>query len=135
MDAIRIRGAIEWLLAAALIVLAFSSRSVIVRKFHTVTDVTPVIAHESTPRLTHDGVPARAVSVPLLVLANGVEVRVGDDAALVGERLGRHAEVGTEAIEGTPLGDRLKRFYQQGDTRFVIVFEASQHDADPRVAA
>lgn len=136
MEATRARmgSAIEWALATTFVVVSVAIGSIALREFRTVTAVMPVIAHESTPSVAPSGVPARAVSVPVLLLADGRAVKVGDSAGDVAAQLGREAEVGTQTIERTSLGNRLTRLYELGEKRFFLVFEALQKDAEPRVA-
>ena len=55
-------------------------------------------------------VPARAISVPVLLLLDGKEVRVGDPVDAVARTLGRGAEVGRQLVDRGALGDRLTRF-------------------------
>jgi hypothetical protein len=137
MDASRVhlRPAIEWMLAAAFILGSFAVASIIFRQVRAATAVTPVIAHESTPGSSTERLPVRAVSVPLLVLTDGVEVRVGDSADQVAMRLGRLTLAGPETLEQTPLGDRLVRFYQHGATEFILVFDTVQGGIESSVLA
>jgi hypothetical protein len=138
MEATRARfgSAIEWLLAAAFIVAAVAVASIVVRELRTVGAAMPVIAREPQPASTlHTGVPARAVSVPVLLLAGKREVRVGDTVSAVAARLGRDAEVGSQIVERARFGDRLTRFYEHGGTRFVLVFEPFEAGGQPKVAA
>ena len=71
----------------------------------------------------------------MLLLPNGVELRVGDPAAEVVSRLGRQAEVAAPSIDRSAAGERVTRFYEQGGTRFVVVLEPFADDAQVRVAA
>jgi hypothetical protein len=138
MEATRARfgSAIEWLLAAAFIVAALVVASIVVRELRTVSAAMPVIAGEPQPSpAVHAGVPARAVSVPVLLLSSKKEVRVGDTVSAVAARLGRDAEVGSQIVEPARFGDRLTRFYEQGGTRFVLVFEPFESGGQPKVAA
>ena len=139
MEATRARfgSVLEWILAAACIVIAFVVVSLVMREVRTVSAALPVIAHEaqastSTPPA---GVPARAVSLPVLLLPGGKEVRVGETVAAIAARLGREAEVGTQAVERARFGERLTRFYEHAGTRFVLVFEPFEQNGDPKVAA
>ena len=138
MDATRARfgSLLEWILAASCIVAMLAIGSIAVREFRTVSAVTPVIAHEA-PSLPDPpaAVPSRAVSVPVLLLPNGVEVRVGDVGAQVASRLGREAEVASPSVDRTPTGERVTRFYEQSGTRFVVVLEPFAGDGQVRVAA
>ena len=137
MEATRVRFAsfIEWAVAAAFIVATVAIGSVVVREFRTVNAVTPVIAGEALPAPpVPAGVPSRAVSVPVLLLADGKIIRVGDSLSAIALRLGRQAEVGMPSVERAPNGERLTRFYEHGGTRFVLVFEPFQQNAEPRIA-
>jgi hypothetical protein len=75
-------------------------------------------------------VPAEAVSVPMLVLAAGREVHVGELRASALDSLGSMRLV-TRAEESAPLGTREVRTYQ-GVT---LVFEPFERAGDSRVAA
>ena len=137
MTRVRFGSAIEWVLAAAIIAAALGIGSVVLRELRTVSAVMPVSARE-TPLATAAlpaGVPARAVSVPVLLLTDGKDVRVGDSVAAIATRLGREAEVGSQAVDRGRFGDRLTRFYEHGGTRFVLVFEPFEQNGQPKVAA
>jgi hypothetical protein len=137
MDATRARfgSLLEWILAAACIVAILALGSIAVREFRTVAAVMPVIAHEAAPPDPPAAVPSRAISVPVILLPNGVELRVGDPAAEVVSRLGRLAEVAAPSIDRSAAGERVTRFYEQGGTRFVVVLQRFADDAQIRVAA
>jgi hypothetical protein len=124
----------EWVIAGALTLLTFTAGAVVVRELRTVGAVMPVSARESTPPASPLGVPSRAVSVPVLFLADGKAVRVGETASEIAAHLGRQAEVGSQWVESTPLGDRLTRLYEHQGARFVLVFEAFKSSREPRVA-
>ena len=136
MDATRARfgSLLEWILAAVCIVAILAIGSIAVREFRSVAAVTPVIAHEAALPDPPAAVPSRAISVPMLLLTNGVELRVGDPAAEVVSRLGRQAEVAAPSIDRSAAGERVTRFYEQGGTRFVVVLEPFADDAQVRVA-
>ena len=137
MNATRARfgSLLEWILAAACIIAILALGSLGVREFRSVAAVTPVIAHEASLPDPPAAVPPRAVFVPVLLLPNGVELRVGDPAAEVASRLSRQAEVAVPSIERSAAGERVTRFYEQGGTSFVLVLEPSPGDAQVRVAA
>lgn len=136
MNATRARfgSLLEWILAAACIVAILALGSIAVREFRTVAAVTPVIAHEAALPDPPAAVPSRAISVPVLLLPNGVELRVGDAAAEVVSRLGGQAEVAAPSIDRTLAGERVTRFYEQGGTRFIVVLEPFADDAQVRVS-
>ena len=137
MDATRARvgSLLEWILAAVCIVAILALGSIAVGEFRSVAAVTPVIANEAVLPMPPAAVPPRAISVPVLMLPNGVELRVGDLAAEVASRLGGRAEVAVPSVDRTPAGERVTRFYEQAGTRFVVVFEPFAGDAQVRVAA
>jgi hypothetical protein len=138
MEATRARfgSAIEWVVAAAFIVVVLIVGSIIVREMRTVSATVPVSAREpQSASVAPAGVPPRAVSVPVLLLPGKKEVRVGDSVPAVARRLGRDAEVGKQTVEPSRFGERLTRFYEHGGTRFVLVFEPFEAKGEPKVAA
>ena len=139
MEATRARfgSALEWILAAAFIVIAFVIGSIALRELRTGSATLPVIAHEAQAATAAPpaGVPARAVSVPVLLLSGGKEVRVGESVAAIAARLGREAEVGSQTVERARFGERLTRFYETEGARFVLVLEPFEEHGDPKVAA
>jgi hypothetical protein len=137
MDATRASfgSLVEWILAAACIVAILALGSIAVREFRTVAAVTPVIANEAALPIPAAAVPPRVISVPVLLLPNGVELRIGDLATEVASRLGAQAEVAVPSIDRTAAGERVTRFYEQAATRFVVVFEPFAGDVQVRVTA
>jgi hypothetical protein len=137
MDATRARviALFEWLVAAAGIIAVLAIGSVLVRDLRTVTAVTPVIANEEAVPDPPSSVPARSVAVPVLLLADGAELRVGDTAEVVAARLRPDAEVAPATIDRTPSGDRVTRFYAQNGQRFAVVLQPLADDGHVRVAA
>ena len=132
---IRIASAIEWALAAVLVVGACAAGVLGVREFRTVTAVTPVIAHESSPPVPPASVPPRVVSVSLLLLPNGTEVHIGDTASEVASRLDASAVPGAETFESTHTGDRVTRAYYDHGMHFLLVFESVESNPEGRVTA
>ena len=131
----RFESLVEWAVAVAFITAVLGLGSVFVREFRTVSAVTPVIAREpvhTSP--VPAGVPSRAVSVPMLLLRDGKEVRVGDTLVAIASRFTREAEVGREIIDRAPNGERLTRFYEYEGTQFVLVFEPFEVGRALRVA-
>jgi hypothetical protein len=136
MEATRVRfGAIlEWVLAAMLIAAVVAAGTVLVREFRTVRAVVPVIAGEA--HLYYDPpavIPAGAVSVPLVLLADGQELRVGDRASDLAARIGA-LTMSSESIERTGVRERLTRFYSGLGVQFAVVLEALEQ-SEPQVAA
>ena len=135
MDAVRARfGALEWLVAAAVLVAALGGASVIVRDLRAV--VPPDGARRpAMPDLSPVSLPGPATSVPMVLLQDGKEVRLGDSEASVASLLGRSAETGQEYVDRTETGDRVMRFYEHLGRRFVLVFLMSEPGSANRVAA
>jgi hypothetical protein len=131
----RVSSLLEWLTALACIIALAAIGSVLIRDFPSVSALTPVIAHEEAIPDPPAAVPARSVSVPVLLLGDGSELRVGDSAAQLSTRLGPEAEVASPAIERTSSGERVTRFYVQGGQRFAIVLEPLAGDGQVRIAA
>ncbi len=139
MEAIRARfgSALEWIAAAVFIVAAVALVSLVVREMRTVSAALPVIAQEPAADAAAPpaGVPARAVSVPVLLLPGGKVVRVGETVPAVAAHHGRDAEVGSQLVDRSRFGERLTRFYEIKGTRFVLVFEPFEENGEPKVAA
>ena len=137
MDAARasVMSLLEWLAAAAGIVAVLAMGSVLVRDFRKVSAVIPVIAHEEAIPDPPSTVPARSVAVPVLLLADGAELRVGDTADVMAARLRRDAEVAPPSVDRTPAGDRITRFYAQNGQRFAVVLQPFADGGQVRIAA
>jgi hypothetical protein len=137
MDATRRRfgSFVEWLFAAACAAGAVVAVSSAVEEFRSVRAVVPVSAETNAAATPTAGVPPDAVTVPLLLLAHKREVRLGERLADVVEHLGSAAQLVSESFEETAVGRRITRFYNDLGVQFVIVFDAADHDADPRVSA
>ena len=130
----RVSSLLEWLAAVACIIAIAAIGSVLGRDFPSVSALTPVIAHEDAIPDPPAAVPARSVSVPVLLLGDGSALRVGDSAAELSKRLGPGAEAAPPAIDRTSSGERVTRFYAQGGQRFAIVLEPLAGDGQVRVA-
>lgn len=141
MDAIRSHGGyrlgpvVEWLIAAAFLCATVAVGSLIVQALRTPGQA-PRQAPSTRPLVTGvpPAVPARAVSVPVLPFVDGKEIRVGETASVVAERLGRAAESGRQEVDRGSLGERLTRFYEYAGSRFILVFEPFERNGEPRVA-
>lgn len=138
MDALRVRVApvVEWIVAAAFLAATLLVASLILGLLHAPRAVLRA-APVARPVLTGTPavVPDRAVSVPVLPFRDGREVRVGDTASAVAERLGRAAEEGRQYTDQGSIGERLTRFYEYAGLRFILVFEPFERNGEPRVAA
>jgi hypothetical protein len=137
MDALKTRfgSAFEWIVAAAFLLATLAVGSLIVREVRAVPEAAPVRADDASPAAVPAGVPLRAISVPMLLLLDGKEVRIGDSMAAVASLLGRAGETGVEHVDRGQLGERLTRFYEHAGTKFILVFERLERTADARVVA
>jgi hypothetical protein len=80
-------------------------------------------------------VPERALSVPVLPLADGKELRIGDSVSAVAQSLGRSAESGRQEVDRGRVGERLTRFYEYSGAEFILVFEPLVPDGEAKLAA
>ena len=137
MDATRARfgSLLEWLVAAVCILGVLAIGSVLVREFRTVSAVAPVIAHEDTVPEPPAALPAGSVSVPVILLPGGAQLRVGDPAADLPSQLGAAREVAPAAIERGTAGERVTRFYEVNGRRFAVVLAPQAGDEQIRIGA
>src|SRR5687768_2940711 len=137
MEATRVRfgSILEWLLAAAFVAGAAALVSMASGEMRNVRAVVPVIAGEAPAHDVPAGVPPRSVSVPMLLLGNGRDVRLGDRASEVAARFADAPQVISESLDRSEARERVTRFYNYLGTQFVLVFEDIERNADSRVAA
>jgi hypothetical protein len=131
----RISSLVEWLVALACIFGVAAIGSVLIRDVSNVAAVAPVIAHEEALPDPPAAVPPRSVSVPVMLLADGSELRVGDAAADALTHLGTESEVAPRAIDRTTLGERVTRFYAQNGQHFAVVLQPLATGGEVRIAA
>ena len=130
-----VRAIVEWIAAAGILSGVIAGGSLAVREFRTVTAVMPVIAREAVAQVPTAAVPERAVSVPVLLLSEDIEVRVGDAATAVLAKLSRARQRMPASAERGPNGIRETHLLELAGTRFVLVVEPFAEDPEPRVAA
>lgn len=136
MDRISVRAITEWVVAAAILAGIIAGGSIALREYRTVAAILPVSAGAAlAPQVPTAAVPSGAVSVPVLLLPGQFEIRVGDAAAEVLRRLANVRDVIAPSVERGPAGERLTRTLDFSGTRFVLVIEEFELDAEPRVAA
>jgi hypothetical protein len=142
MDAVRVSGRfrlnpfVEWILAVAFVAAGLTVASIFVRGLEESAAAEHRAPEPSAPSTVSvpASVPERAVSVQVLPLADGKEVRVGETASAVATRLGRAAESGRQEVDGSPHGERLTRFYEYAGSQFILVFEPRERQGEPYVA-
>jgi hypothetical protein len=141
MDVIRTRlgSAVEWVVAAIFLLATVAVGSAVLRELRAAASAGPDPARPAISTGATAALPAslgpKAVSVPLLILAEGRELHVGDTAARVADVLGREAETGVQQSDIGPSGERTTRFYDYSGTRFALVFEQPTGAPSPRVTA
>jgi hypothetical protein len=130
MDVVRTRvgSAVEWVVAAAFLLATLAVGSLVLRELRAAAsagpDPNPAISTTAAATALPASLGPKAVSVPLLILAEGRELHVGDSAARVADVLGREAETGVQQSDIGPSGERTTRFYDYSGTRFALVFES-----------
>lgn len=72
------------------------------------------------------GIPPGATQVPLLVLLDGTEIRVGDAHARLLNVLDEKLATGPSETTYGDSGERWVRAYRHGTTRFIVVCERDQ---------
>jgi hypothetical protein len=139
MQATRVRlhlgPAVEWVVAGVFLLSTVGVASLIVRELRIAPGATQPAPAVAPATALPVAVPARAVSVPSLLLANGRQIRVGDTLAHVDGIAPWHTAAGRQAVDRGALGERITRFYEHEGTSFVIVFEPFERAGALRVAA
>ena len=131
----RFGSLLEWLVAAACILAVLGMGSVIVREFRTVSAVAPVIAHEDTIPDPPAAIPPGSVAVPVVVLPDGAQLRVGDTVADLTARIGARRQSAPQSIERGASGERVTRFYDIEGRRFAVVLAPQAGDEQVRIIA
>lgn len=131
----RFGGALEWVLAAAVILGVLVAGSIVVDEARTVRPVMSVMALEAPAADLSPALPARAVSVPMLLLGPGATLRIADRESDVRRLLSAAARVGVDTIERVNGVERITRAYDHLGTRFTLVFEAARPGADHELTA
>jgi hypothetical protein len=132
---VRLAPVLEWVCAAAIIGGALAAFLGVAREFQDVSAVAAVMATTGPVPEAPPVLAPRAVSVPMLLLADGKEIRIGERASAVEEKLGRRAQVGSETVERDGATERITRLYSYAGTPFALVFQASRVQSDPLVIA
>ena len=137
MDASRRRfgSLLEWLCAAVCAVGGVLLATSAIENFRSVPAVVPVIAEEAPDAPAIDGLPSGVARVPLLLLTNRREIRLGDRLEDVGERLEPTARLEAESREDVSGTRRVTRFYSDAGVQFILVFDARSSDQNARVSA
>lgn len=129
----RASSAVQWILAVALLVTAGVVGTTAVREWRDGTGIQDASATSPDDAASPTSAPPGAVRIPVLLLEGDMRVRIGDTASKVATLLGRGAEVGRFEHERTDQGDRLVRFYEHREVRFLLVFSLSESPQDPTI--
>jgi hypothetical protein len=111
----------EWVIAAACVVAIAAGAGILARDYRGVRPVVPVMAGASTAPAVPALVPARAVSIPVLILPDGKSIEVGGNADEIGRMLGERAAVGVRAVERDGTAERTVQAYRYAGVEFVLV--------------
>lgn len=119
-----LRAFFEWAVAAACIAVVAGIGTRSVQELRGVDALPAVIADErAIPEPPASMFPG-AVYVPLLLLSTGDQLRVGEYASTIADRLHDAWQIGSDALERSDYGHRTVRRYDDGATQFAVVLEA-----------
>ena len=128
----RLTAALEWVVAALFLAATVAVASLLVRDLRVDG---PVQTENTVLANVPPYIPERALSVPVLLLVDGKELKIGDTVSTVAARLGRAAESGRQEVDRGSLGERMTRFYEYSGARFILVFEPFERNGEARLAA
>jgi hypothetical protein len=131
----RLSAAAEWLVAALFLAATLWVTVMIVGELRPDPAIRAAPAPYVSPTSVPPAVPSRAVSVPVLALPDGLELRIGQTLAAISSHLGRAAESGRQEVDQGLLGERLTRFYEHQGTSFILVFEPAERRGEPKLIA
>ena len=126
---------LQWALAAGFLAAVVVVGTSVVGDLRAVTDAAVGSAETAVEGPPPTSIPARAVSLPVLLFDDGKGIRVGDSATHIAALLGRSAEVGRYEVDVAADGERLTRFYKYLGRRFLLVFTLAASHTDPVVTA
>ena len=125
----------QWALAVVFLAAAVVVGTIVVRELRAVRGGAAGSATAAVESPPPTSVPARAISLSVLLFDDEKGIRVGDTATHIAALLGRSAEVGRYEVDAAADGERLTRFYEYQGRRFVLVFTLAESHQDPTVTA
>ena len=128
----RVGSFVEWLLAAGGVAGVIWLLSVPVQR---VVGPRVEAALVDAPVDLPPGVPTTATSIPVMLLLDGREIRVGDLHSRLVQVLPERAATGPMQRSSGDKGERQTRGYNVNGTRFFVVCERSERGAPLRVSA
>jgi len=128
---LRVGSLFEWLAAAAAVLVLLWVISVPVqRALGPQVEAALIDAPNSLP----PGIPATAVSVPLILLLDGREIRRGDLMSHADAVLPDKTAEGAPLVGTGELGERITRAYLVDGTQFYLVYERLEPGGAMKVA-
>jgi hypothetical protein len=115
-----IRSVLEWLGAAAILLGALWLVSGHLRDW---VGPQPAALAEDAADDEVSGIPIGATQVPLLVLLDGTEIKVGDAHGRLLKVLDEKHATGPSQTTHGDYGERWVRAYRHGTTKFIVVCE------------
>jgi hypothetical protein len=129
---VRTNFAGDFFMAAALLLATGLVVTLIVREMRAFSEGFPSSPPEAA-QATNPTIPSDAVSVPSLVLGEGLRLAVGASIEAVSLLNGTAVLVRTSVEQG-PTGPREIRLYDLSGTRFFVVLEPFERSGPKRVA-
>jgi len=108
----RFGSLLEWAVAAACALAIATLGSLIFQGLRTPRGIVRVNVEAAEAAPMPDppaAIPARAVSVPLILLNDGTELRVGERESTISAKVKRAWQTGVETLERTTAGTRITR--------------------------
>lgn len=136
----RLSSLLEWAIASVCILAMAGLGSLVFEQLRTASPaIAPVLAGSTELPPSADEVPAsvppKAVSVPLMLLSNGAELRLGELESAIARKVGSAWQMGDDTLERIAAGNRVSRRYDDGVRRFLLVFEPRKEQPEMRLAA
>ncbi len=128
------RSLAEWILALGVLVGAVWMGGSVVQRLAPPGSTTVTLVESVLPNLPGD-VPGDAQSVPLLLLLDGSEVRLGLTEKAVRGRPFSRLTAGPVAIEKGVIDDRLVLPFRSGHSRFWVVLDRTEAGRERLVTA
>ena len=128
------RSLIEWMVALALVGSVIWAGLPFVRGLAPLPAGTFTLVESTFPALP-SGVPTGAQSVSFLILADGIELRLGMREAEVRSRQMIRLTAGTPASEPGILGERTTLPFRSGQSRFWVVLDHTDTGRQREVTA
>jgi len=136
----RLGSLLEWALAAVCAMAIAAAGSFVIDGLRAPGGIVRVNVEAAEPGLSPlpdppASVPPRALSVPMVLLGDGTELRVGEREASIAAKVKQAWQTGVEALERTATGNRITRTYDDGIRQFLLVFDPPAETEELRLSA